>query len=489
MTNARQHPREVIRAAAGRHARLALTLTLLLCAVAAAARAADHGGPIVRVTGATPYPEECGTSPYPDSEVEFSLAVDSSHPRRLVGSWIQDAPRAPAVAYSRDGGREWRVALPPKLAACTGSEYVRSTDPWLSVAPEGVSYLVTLPISPSGTAPAIQVSRSGDTGRTWSDPVFVERRTEASEPDDKPTIAADPFASGKVYVTWSRRRVQSTSESTSVFNQIDFSRSTNGGRAWSQATTVDTPPSGWTDALAQILVPRRGQLLCVFSRRELADDQLFPLVGGHVRFYATRSKDRGRTWSRPVLIGRGENRSLQDTETATPIRSGATHVFGASSGTDGRVYFAWTQVGSDDQSRILLARSDDAGRSWSNARRVSGGAVRPMNPDLAVADNGMVALRFYDLREDQPGDEPLSTRSWIRLSKNGKRFGGERPLGGIFDLRAAPVASGLTPGRFLGEYQGLVGLPTGFAALFAQAEPEAQVGSTDGFFKRVGFGR
>jgi hypothetical protein len=79
----------------------------------------------------------------------------------------------------------------------------------------------------------------------------------------------------------------------------------------------------------------------------------------------------------------------------------------------------------------------------------------------------------------------LSTRSWLRVSRSGKAFGREIPLAGVFDLRAAPVATGLTPGRFLGEYQGLVGLQADFAALSAQARPVAQIGATDGFFGRV----
>jgi Ca2+-binding RTX toxin-like protein len=94
-------------------------------------------------------------------------------------------------------------------------------------------------------------------------------------------------------------------------------------------------------------------------------------------------------------------------------------------------------------------------------------------------------VRFYDLREDQAGDQALSTRSWLRVSPNGKEFGREIALAGAFDLRTAPVATGLTPGRFLGEYQGLVGVQEGFAVLFAQARPAAQIGPTDGFFSRA----
>jgi hypothetical protein len=448
----------------------------------AAERAGLQASPLMRVTGASPYPASCGTTPFPDAEVEFSLAVDRDRPNRLVGAWNQRPPQAPAVAYSRDGGTSWNIAVPPGLAACTGSEYIRSTDPWLSVGPGGVAYLVTLPVVATA-APAIQVSRSDDMGATWSFPVFVERRT--NEPDDKPTLAADPYRAGSVYVSWSRLRVESTPTGPTIFESVEFSRSRDGARTWSSSTTIDTPPAGWTDVIAQVLVPAPGKLLCVFSRRELAENNVSPLPGGRVEFYATRSDDGGESWSKPILIGEGRNLSLADPETPTPIRSGMTVVFNAAAGTDGRAYVAWTNVISGGASELTLVGTRDGGSSWSRPHRIANSSDRPMNPDLAVADNGSVALRFYDLRDDEAGDEALSTRSWLRVSRHGQGFGREVPLGGVFDLRTAPVAAGFTPGRFLGEYQGLVGLQGDFAVLFAQAQPEAQIGATDGFFSRV----
>jgi hypothetical protein len=461
---------------------LALAMCSAIGFLLAPAEAAEQDGlqpsPPMRVTGASPYPASCGTTPYPDSEVEFSLAADRARPERMVGTWIKYM-RGPAVAYSRDGGASWNVVVPPGLAACTGSDYLRSTDPWLSMGPGGVAYLVTLPAA----APAVQVSRSDDGGAAWSFPVFVERRTEGL--DDKPTLAADPYRPGSVYVSWSRLRVESTPTGPTVFSSVEFSRSRDGARTWSAPTTIDTPPLGWTDFTAQILVPAPGELLCVFSRRELAENNLSPLPGGRVEFYATRSEDGGDSWSAPILIGEGRNLSLQDTETSTPIRSGFTPAFNAAAGTDGRAYVAWTDVVSEDASQLTLVGTRDGGRSWSRPHRLAKPSDRPMNPDVAVAENGSVALRFYDLREDEAGDEALSTRSWLRVSRNGHGFGREVPLGGVFDLRTAPVATGLTPGRFLGEYQGLVGLQADFAVLFAQARSEAQIGATDGFFSGV----
>lgn len=447
-------------------------------------------GRLVRVTGESPYPAACESTPYPHAELEFSLAADRRRPRRLVGAWIQDGPRAVAVSYSRDAGQTWRVVIPPALAECTGSDYFRSSDPWLSVGPDGMAYLATLPIARSSGstpafAPAVQVSRSRDTGRRWSRPVFVERRSELLEWDDKPTVTADPYRAGSVYTSWARQRVKSAAGSVSIFDRVEFSRSRDGGRTWSRPVTIDTPPTGWTENISQILVPGRGELLCVFSRREQAADHVFPLAGGRIRFYASRSRDGGRSWLRPVLLARGRQLALEDRESSTRIRSAVTHVFSAASGPKRRVYVAWADVRAGDASRIMLVRSRTGGRSWSPPHSLSKGADRPMNPDIAVAGNGAVAVRFYDLRADLPGDRPLSTRSWLRISRDGGQRWRELRLGGVFDLRAAPVAEGITPGRFLGEYQGLAGLPTGFGSLFAQAQPGARFGVTDGFFRRV----
>src|SRR5215204_4268940 len=217
---------------------------VLLTGWGQAAAALEASAPI-RVTGASPYPASCGATPYPDSEVEFSLAADRARPERLVGTWIQNARGGtPAVAYSRDGGASWNVIVPPGLAACTGSEYLRSSDPWLSVGPGGVAYLVTLPVGAGGAAPAVQVSRSEDGGATWSFPVFVERRTGSVESDDKPTLVADPYRAGSVYVSWSRLRVGSTpTGAPTVFSSVEFSRSRDGALTWSAAKTIDTPPA------------------------------------------------------------------------------------------------------------------------------------------------------------------------------------------------------------------------------------------------------
>lgn len=279
-----------------------------------------------------------------------------------------------------------------------------------------------------------------------------------------------------------RLHVQRTAAGTFFPFRVDFAQTRDGGQHWSRPTTIDSPPAGWTDDVSQVVVPARGTLLCVFSRVELAGNHVFPAPGGKVVILARRSIDGGRTWSRPAQIGSSRNFNLTDRERATAIRAATAVLVAAATGPGQRVYVTWADVRSDDTAQVLWSDSRDGGRGWSEPRSASRGARQPMLPAVAVAPDGAVAVTFYDLRPDRPGDSALSARAWIRYSRDAGVSWQERPLGGIFDLRTAPVESGDTPGRFLGDYEGLAAIGNGFGALFAEARPQARVGSTDGFF-------
>jgi hypothetical protein len=165
------------------------------------------------------------------------------------------------------------------------------------------------------------------------------------------------------------------------------------------------------------------------------------------------------------------------------LRAPSPH-FSADSGPRRRVYIAWQSVRSSASSRILLSTSR-GGRHWSRLRLVSRRAKAPFTPDLAVASDGTVGVRFYDLRRDRTDDAALTTDSWFRHSHDRGRHWREARLGRSFDLRTAPVASAPTPGLFLGDRHALAALPGGFAAVFARAQPAARRGPTDIFFARI----
>ena len=90
-----------------------------------------------------------------------------------------------------------------------GGDFDRASDPWVTFAPNGDAYQISLSVSADTLTSAILVSRSSDGGDTWSEPVTLIRETSASNFNDKESITADPTNSNYVYAVWDRSRFPS----------------------------------------------------------------------------------------------------------------------------------------------------------------------------------------------------------------------------------------------------------------------------------------
>jgi hypothetical protein len=152
---------------------------------------------------------------------------------------------------------------------------------------------------------------------------------------------------------------------------------------------------------------------------------------------------------------------------------------------DGTIYVTWAKISLEGASVIRIVRSSDGGRSFTRPRavtRVNGQAFLPI---VAAAGDGTVGVSYYRTGHENPGSETWRTRAMLSTSPDGRRRWRSTPLARPFDmLRAAEVPS--VPGvYFVGDYEGLVGLPHGFAAAFALGQPRAKVGPSDIFVARV----
>jgi len=104
----------------------------------------------------------------------------------------------------------------------------------------------------------------------------------------------------------------------------------------------------------------------------------------------------------------------------------------------------------------MLSQSDDGGRTWSAPDKVNqtpGGTFtdQAFEPAVHVDANGVVAVTYYDFRNDVAGDGNLTTDHWIVHSHDGGQSWTEDHLGGPFDMHQTPYARGY----FVGDYQGL----------------------------------
>src|SRR5215213_3560517 len=119
-------------------------------------------GPLVRVSEASPFSANCGLAGqtgtnYPGTEIEPWVDVNPADSDNLIGAWQQDrwsngASRGNVVGTSSDGGQTWTTVSQTKNSLCTGGTaangggYERASDPWVTISPNGVAYLMSLSV-------------------------------------------------------------------------------------------------------------------------------------------------------------------------------------------------------------------------------------------------------------------------------------------------------------------------------------------------------
>jgi hypothetical protein len=424
----------------------------------------------VRLSASSPFAAGCSVSGASrGSAVEPDLAVDPGDDRHLAAVWQQDrvvsgAALGNLVASSRDGGRTWRSQPLPHLTRCTGGQWTLASDPWVSIGSGGVVYASSLLVTPGPRfRSAVALSASIDAGDHWADPVVVQ----SSEGDqiDKPAVLADPRGRGAAYAVW----VTYPQGQEQGRNRVWLARTADRGRTWSAPRVIRD--AGLEDQFNQLLpLPSGGLLLAFVEGSALTvDPQAAPASVG---VETIRSDDRGTRWTQPVAAG-----SFPLTWTRDPA-GGRVRAFSANlsagEGPDGSLYLAWATG-----QAVFVARSADRGGTWTTLRVVQGSS-QTFLPTVGVAGNGTVGVTWYEFR-DHPGSAVL-TDLWFGRSADAGKIWTTARLDGPFDLRSAPRSDA---GAFIGDYQGLVGLPHAFGALYVLGQPRSGRLPTATFFDPV----
>jgi hypothetical protein len=458
--------------------RLTLALTLCLTLVAGAAagagarrsqRAAGHrqAPAHVRVHGPkvlsrdTPLPARCDRR---SQETDTMIAADPHRPRHLVATWDVDDHRSNVTATSQNGGKTWRISTVPGISKCTGGISDQVVDPFVSIGAGGAAYFATLPLSVSG----FLVNSSPDGGTTWASPQTAD--PAAGLTDDLPSVVADPVIGGRAYLTWSRFTF---SGNAITGGDARFSRTVDGAHSFSTPVVIDSPAAGRAALESRLVQMSDGSLLDL-----LGEAPVQPLTAPMATF-ASRSTDGGTSWSDPVRVTTVPQNAILDPD------SGARQyefccLFAVAAGPANTAYVAYTKVKGRRSGRVVVVGSTDGGSTWGRPRTVVRLPAQALQAAVAVAGDGTVGVTWYDFRHDNVGDRPLTTDFWFAFSRDHGRTWHRSHLAGPFDLRTSRRA-----GRPLGVYQGLAGLPHGFAASFIEARPKARHGSEDVFFARI----
>ncbi len=430
------------------------------------------------ISGTSPFAAGCPGAAFDQTnitghELEPTITVNPARPKNIIAAWKQDAgpnsTRSDLVASSRNGGKTWTRTAIPALTVCSGGAADLGSDPWLSAGVDGTVYFSGLAADLSSDPPltAVVASHSKDGGRTWPTPATVAAPLAGNETD---AITASPTLPGHAYLVWANFVL--TFPRT---NSLAFSRTTDGGTTWSPSVLIDQPgPFAW-DFAPRLLVLPNGTLLAVFARVDLAL--------GIAAHYAARSLDEGRTWLPAVQGGPLPLLEFLDPETSEALPQ--AHFPSAAVSPDGTAYIAFEANNSATAGAVGVARSRDGGLTWTTST-LPGVSAYAFEPAIAVDAHGTVAVLWYDLRNDRPGDDRLSADVWFARSRDRGVSWRQTHVAGPTDLRTAP----LPRHNYVGEYQGLGALHgRGFAAAFTLASPQAEDGPTDIFFARIAPGR
>lgn len=451
------------------------------------------------VSGASSFAENCGGSApgqvnYRNYEIEPYIAVNPAAPENIVAAWQTDrwswgGANGISSGVSHDGGRSWVQTPVPLLTTCTGGTTQRAGDPWLTWAPNGTLYLATLGMDADFSNSLLHVSVSHNNGDSWEPARTVYFNASPDNSADKPAITADPHDANYAYLTFTRNEWAADTATPNFFNARSrqgstwFTRTIDAGATWEPARQLMPAGVHNTNIGHQIIVLPNGDLLNVYSR--FADYQNAQGTrGASIAFI--RSADKGVTWSAPSIITTFDPGYVSDPTTGQWVNTGGGILDVAVDRQSGAIYIVWSDMGFGPApygGGVVLVKSTDNGATWSTPKRINPVPTTPaFTPTVTVADNGDVAVTYYDFRNDTSDPEVLQTDYWALVSQDGGLNWTEGHVAGPFNLRNAPEPGAMI--LFMGDYLKTTAAGNDFVAIFPMANDDA-TNPTDIFFSRI----
>lgn len=460
--------------------------------------------PLVQVSDGSPFSPNCNGAPqsgtlYPGSEVEPWVDVNPNNANNIVGAWQQDrwsngGSNGLVSGVSHDGGATWTSVVIPNITRCSGaSDYERASDPWVTFAPNGDLYHISLSFNDSNTTNAVLVSKSTNGGDSWGNPVTLKSDTAPTVFNDKESITADPNDANYVYAIWDRlvfpnekSKGKSFEHAVGYRGPTWFARTTNGGTSWEPAGQIYDPGEVNQTIGNQIVVRPTGELVNGFNL-------IYNFKNAHkVRGYNVailRSFDKGATWeSSAKIIDKLRTVTVSSPDDGAPVRTGDIIPEIAVDHSNGNLYIVWQDARFNGFDEVAFSMSSDGGNNWSPTIKINktpggiGTNGQAFTPSVRVGADGTVAVTYYDFRNNDGGAD-LKTDYFVVHCHGGcdnaNNWAEIQITPTSFDMSQAPVARGF----FTGDYEGLGTAGSDFFAFFSQPHGSD---SSSVFFGKVG---
>jgi len=210
---------------------------------------------------------------------------------------------------------------------------------------------------------------SQDEGKTWSQPIIVN-----DSPLDDRNPALGQAANGDLIVGFWRT---ATYDEKGRYNpKLDkptntwVTRSTDGGKTWSDPRELDVSDIGWGSPYGKMLrMPDGALLMAVYGGPQRPPGQQHARREDHSYIY--RSRDQGKSWSRYAECSHGG----QFNETALVRLSSGKMLAAMRSRRGGQVW---------------LTESNDDGHTWNEPKQITPNSVHPA--DMVLLPDGRVLM-------------------------------------------------------------------------------------------------
>lgn len=217
------------------------------------------------------------------------------------------------------------------------------------------------------------------------------------DPESPPQLTHGP--DGEIYVAYTG---SSTPESVWQATGMRLLRSLDGGATWEAPVSVGGGFGEYRNN-HELHVTKDGILYLAWL-----DAGVAPEGQSTIHVVVSRSDDRGRTWTDPVVV---------DAQPSCECCRVAV-----TSDAKGGIYVAWRKIMTGGIRDIVVARSTDAGRSWSSPQRVHAddwvqGYCPDAGPSMAADTAGRLHVAWWTGKEGEAGVR------YVQSHDRGQTFG------------------------------------------------------------------